>query len=390
MTNHSYDVLIVGGGVMGCSIAYHLMKAEPKLKVLVIERDSSYEHASTTLSVGGIRIQFSLKENILISLYAQEILRYFEDEMAVEGEKPDIGFRREGYLFLIDREGERGARTTLALQKGLGAEVEWWSPDKIKKEFPLLDVSPWVGGTYGPQDGYLDGYAFLMAYRAKARSLGALFKEGTVSSLEKHGSKMTGVVLTSNERYEAPVVVNAAGAWSAEIANTAGVRLPVEPVKRQVFAFKSSVRLEKPLPLIIPPSNLYFRTETGGLFLVGHSFDDDPVGFDFTWDRKRFEDVLWPELAEIVPAFDSLKLVRGWAGLYDVNRLDGNSILGPWPEVKGLYIVCGFSGHGLQQAPAVGRYLSELILEKKPSMDLSIFGPARILEGRPLSETGLV
>jgi len=390
MANHSYDVLIVGGGVMGCSIAYHLMKAEPKLKVLVIERDSSYEHASTTLSVGGVRIQFSLKENILISLYAQETLRYFEDEMAVEGEKPDIGFRREGYLFLIDREGERGARTTLALQKGLGAEVEWWSPDKMKKEFPLLDVSPWVGGTYGPQDGYLDGYAFLMAYRAKARSLGALFKEGTVSSLEKHGSKMTGVVLTSNERYEAPVVVNAAGAWSAEIANTAGVRLPVEPVKRQVFAFKSSVRLEKPLPLIIPPSNLYFRTETGGLFLVGHSFDDDPVGFDFTWDRKRFQDVLWPELAEIVPAFDSLKLVRGWAGLYDVNRLDGNSILGPWPEVKGLYIVCGFSGHGLQQAPAVGRYLSELILEKKPSMDLSIFGPARILEGRPLSEAGLV
>ena len=375
---------------MGCSIAYHLMKAEPKLKVFVIERDSSYEHASTTLSVGGVRIQFSLKENILISLYAQETLRYFEDEMAVEGEKPDIGFRREGYLFLIDREGERGARTTLALQKGLGAEVEWWSPDKMKKEFPLLDVSPWVGGTYGPQDGYLDGYAFLMAYRAKARSLGALFKEGTVSSLEKHGSKMTGVVLTSNERYEAPVVVNAAGAWSAEIANTAGVRLPVEPVKRQVFAFKSSVRLEKPLPLIIPPSNLYFRTETGGLFLVGHSFDDDPVGFDFTWDRKRFQDVLWPELAEIVPAFDSLKLVRGWAGLYDVNRLDGNSILGPWPEVKGLYIVCGFSGHGLQQAPAVGRYLSELILEKKPSMDLSIFGSARILEGRALSEAGLV
>jgi glycine/D-amino acid oxidase-like deaminating enzyme len=390
MTNHSYDVLIVGGGVMGCSIAYHLMKAEPKLKVLVIERDPSYQYASTTLSMGGVRIQFSLKENVLISLYAQKTLKHFEEEMAVEGDKPDIGFHREGYLFLIDGEGEKQARSSLALQKELGAEVEWWSPDKIKKEFPLLDVSLWVGGTYGPQDGYLDGYAFLMAYRAKARSLGALFENGTVSSLEKHGSKMTGVVLTSNERYEAPVVVNAAGAWSAEIANTAGVKLPVEPVKRQVFAFKSSVALEKPLPLIIPPSGLYFRTETGGLFLVGRSFDDDPVGFDFTWDRKRFQDVLWPELAEIVPAFDSLKLVRGWAGLYDVNRLDGNSILGPWPEVKGLYIVCGFSGHGLQQAPAVGRYLSELILEKKPSLDLGIFGPTRILEGRPLSEAGLV
>jgi len=390
MTNHTYDVLIVGGGVMGCSIAYHLMKAEPKLNVLVIERDPSYQYASTTLSMGGVRIQFSLKENVLISLYAQHTLKHFEEEMAVEGEKPDIGFHREGYLFLINREGEKEARSSLALQKELGAEVEWWAPDKMKKEFPLLDVSLWVGGTYGPQDGYLDGYAFLMAYRMKARSLGALFENGTVSSLEKHGSKITGVTLTSHERYEAPVVVNAAGAWSAEIANTAGVKFPVEPVKRQVFAFKSSVALEKPLPLIISPSGLYFRTETGGLLLVGRSLDNDPVGFDFTWDRKRFQDVLWPELADIVPAFDRLKLVRGWAGLYDVNRLDGNSILGPWPEVKGLYIVCGFSGHGLQQAPAVGRYLSELILEKKPSLDLSIFGPARILEGRPLSEAGLV
>ncbi len=390
MSNLSYDVLIVGGGLMGCSIAYHLMKTEPKLKVLVIERDPSYEHASTTLSMGGVRIQFSLKENVLISLYAQESLRHFEEEMAVQGEKPDIGFHREGYLFLINREGEKEARTSLAMQKGVGAQVEWWSPDQIKKEFPMLDVSPWVGGTYGPQDGYLDGYAFVMAYRAKARSLGAMFENATVSSLEKHGGKITGVALGSGKRYEAPLVVNAAGAWASELAKTAGVRLPVEPVKRQVFAFKSSVVFEKPLPLVILPSGLYFRTETGGLLLVGHSFDDDPVGFDFTWDRKRFQDVLWPELAEIVPAFDSLKLVRGWAGLYDVNRLDGNSILGPWPEVKGLYIVCGFSGHGLQQAPAVGRYLSELILEKKPSLDLSIFTPTRILEGRPLSEAGLV
>jgi len=390
MTDHSYDVFIVGGGVMGCSIAYHLMKADPKLKVLVIEKDPSYQYASTTLSMGGVRIQFSLKENVLISLYTQHLLRHFEEEMVVEGEKPDIGFRREGYLFLIDPKGEERARSSLALQKELGAEVEWWSPDQIKNEFPMLDVTPWAGGTFGPQDGYLDGYAFLMAYREKARSLGALFMNATVSALEKHRGKITGVALSSNERWEAPVVVNAAGAWAAEIAETAGVKLPVEPVKRQVFAFKSSVVFEKPLPLVILPSGLYFRTETGGLLLVGHSFDDDPVGFDFTWDRKRFQDVLWPELAEVVPAFDSLKLVRGWAGLYDVNRLDGNSILGQWPDVKGLYIVCGFSGHGLQQAPAVGRYLSELILEKEPSLDLSIFGPERVLEGRPLSEAGLV
>ena len=175
---------------------------------------------------------------------------------------------------------------------------------------------------------------------------------------------MSGVKLASGEKLDSRVIVNAAGAWSTEVAKTAGVDLPVEPVKRQVFAFKPAVTFGKLLPLIIGPSGIYFRTETGGLVLVGRSFDDDSVGFDLTWDRNRFQNILWPELAEIVPAFDSLKLVRGWAGLYDVNRLDGNAILGQWPELKGLYIVCGFSGHGLQQAPAVGRYLSELILEK--------------------------
>lgn len=390
MNDNSCDVLIVGGGVMGCSIAYHLMKAEPKLDVIVIERDPSYQYASTALSVGGVRVQFSLKENILISLYTLGVLKHFEEEMAVGGEEPDIGFRQEGYLFLIDPEGEKEARASLALQRELGAEVEWWSPDDIKKRFPLFETSRWVGGTFGLRDGYLDAYAFLMAYRAKARSLGAKFIDGHVVFLEKREASIRGVKLVSGEKLESKVVVNAAGAWSAEVAKTAGVKLPVEPVKRQVFAFKPAVTVNRSLPLVIAPSGLYFRTETGGLILVGRSFDNDQVGFDFTWDRKRFEEVLWPEIAEIVPSFDSLKLVRGWAGLYDVNRLDGNAILGEWPECHGLYIVCGFSGHGLQQAPAVGRYMSELILGQKPNLDLNIFSPERIPEGQPLSESGLV
>ena len=390
MNGNSYDVVIVGGGVMGCSIAYHLKKADPRLKLVVIERDPSYQYASTTLSMGGVRVQFSLRENILISMYALQVLKHFEEEMSVEGEKPDIGFHQEGYLFLIDREGEKAARSSLALQKELGAEVQWWSPDELKERFSLLDASRWVGGTFGPKDGYLDAYAFLMAYRAKARSLGAEFINDNVVSLEKQGGTLSGVKLASGKKLESRVVVNAAGAWSTEVAKTAEVKLPVEPVKRQVFAFKSAVALDKPLPLIIPPSGHYFRTETGGLLLVGRSFDDDPVGFDLTLDKSRFQNILWPELAELVPAFDSLKLVRGWAGLYDVNRLDGNAILGQWPELRGLYIVCGFSGHGLQQAPAAGRYLSELILGITPSFDLGIFSPVRILEGRPLSEAGLV
>jgi glycine/D-amino acid oxidase-like deaminating enzyme len=164
----------------------------------------------------------------------------------------------------------------------------------------------------------------------------------------------------------------------------------VQPVKRQVFALDTAVKPQGSLPLTILPSGLYFRTETGNLILLGKSLEDDPVGFDFTWDQKRFTDLLWPELAEFVPAFDTLKVVRGWAGLYAVNTLDSNAILGEWPELKGFYLANGFSGHGLQQGPAVGRYISELILGMKPALDLSIFTPLRVLENKPLSEGGIV
>ena len=185
-------------------------------------------------------------------------------------------------------------------------------------------------------------------------------------------------------------MVNCAGAWAGQLASTAGVKIPVQPVKRQVFALDTKIKPEGPLPLTILPSGLYFRTETGNLILVGKSMEDDPVGFDFAWDKRRFTELLWPELAEFVPAFDSLKVVRGWAGLYEVNTLDSNAILGEWPELKGFYLANGFSGHGLQQGPAAGRYISELVLGVKPVLDLSIFSPQRILENRPLSESGIV
>ena len=170
----------------------------------------------------------------------------------------------------------------------------------------------------------------------------------------------------------------------------AGVEIPVLPVKRQVFVLDTAVKPDGPLPLTVLPSGLYFRTETGGLILLGKSMDEDPVGFDFNWDDKRFMEVLWPELAQFVPAFDTLKLIRGWAGLYAVNTLDGNAILGEWPGLKGFFLANGFSGHGLQQAPAVGRYLTELIIGLSLTLDLSTFRPERILEKRPLSEKGLV
>ena len=389
-TDKVYDVIIVGGGIMGSATAYYLMKADPTLNVAVIERDAAYTQASTTLSMANVRIQFSLKENVQISLYTQQVLKNFEEDMAVEDQKPKIYYRQEGNLFLVDAAEEAAARRAFDMQKDLGCQVQWWSPQTIREHYPLYEPEGFIGGTFSPDDGYIDAYAVLMGYKAKSRSLGATYIQDEVVTIKKTQKNVAGAELAAHGQLNAAFVVNCAGAWAADVAKTAGVKLPVVPTKRQVFALDTAVKPTGPLPLTILPSGLYFRSETGGLILLGKSLQEDPVGFEFTWDDKRFLELLWPELAEFVPAFDRLKLVRGWAGLYAVNTLDGNAILGQWPELNGLYLANGFSGHGLQQGPAVGRYLSELILKKPLSLDLFIFSPQRILDNRALSENGLV
>ena len=390
MSIKTYDIIIIGGGIMGSAAAYYLTKMDHSLKVAVVERDPTYARASTALSMSNVRIQFSLKENIQISQYAFEVLERFEDEMAVDGREPKIYYHREGNLFLVDENNQAQARSAFDLQKSLGCRIEWWTPQQIKERFALYETDNFLGGTYGPDDGHFDAYAALMGYKAKARSQGAEYLTHDVDKIMNRSDRVTGVRLASGESLGAGYIINCAGAWAAQVAATVDVNLPVVPVKRQVFTLDTAVKPQGPLPLTVLPSGLYFRTETGGIILLGKSMAEDPTGFQFNLDDKRFMEILWPELAEFVPAFDRLKLVRGWAGLYAVNTLDGNAILGEWPEVQGLLLANGFSGHGLQQAPAVGRYLAELVLKRPFSLDLSIFGPDRILENRPLSEGGLV
>lgn len=388
--NRTYDIILVGGGIMGSSTAYHLRKTDHTLKVAVIEKDPTYARASTTLSMANIRVQFSLEDNVRISMYGLDILERFEEEMVVDGDRPSIAFHQVGNLFLVDESGRQLAENALAMQKHLGCRVEWWSPAEIRKYYPLYDPSRMVGGTFGPRDGHFDAYAVLMAYKAKGRAMGVRYIKDEVMEILKDRNRVKGVRTASGEELRAGIVINCAGPWASRLAETVGVKIPVIPVNRQVFALKPAVQPQGPLPLTILPSGLYFRTETGGLILLGKSLEEDAIGFDFSWDDKRFTEMLWPELAEFVPAFDTLKLIRGWAGLYAVNTLDYNAILGEWPELKGLYLANGFSGHGLQQGPAVGRYLMELILGRPLSLDLSGFGPERILENRPLSEGGIV
>lgn len=390
MASTKFDVIVIGGGVMGGSTAYHLVKNNQGIKVAVIEKDPTYQRASSTLSMGNVRIQFSLKENILISLYAFQAYESFEEEMEIDGDRPSISYKREGNLFLYDQATIEAGREAFELQKSLGCPIQWWSPDQAREAYPLYKTDGFVGCAFGAMDGHIDGYSVVTGYKNKARSLGARYFNDEVVKIDVSQGGIDGVRTASGEHFQAPIVVNCAGAWAADVGRAAGIDIPVAPTKRNVYSLDTAVKPEGPLPLTILPSGLYFRTETGGSILLGKSLPEDPVGYDFVWERDRFQDVLWEELAEFVPAFDTLKLTRGWAGLYEVNTLDGNGILGQWPELKGFYLANGFSGHGLQQGPAVGRYLSELILGLTPLLDLTLFSPRRILENKPLSEGGIV
>ena len=387
MTDSRYDVIIVGGGVMGCATAYYLLKYDPNLNVAILEMDPSYEKASTPLSDGNTRIQFNIKENIQISQYGLEVLARFADEMAVEGERPDPAFRQQGNLFVLDAASHEESHDGLLLQQSLGCEVHWLTPEEVQAHYPLYNLKDCVAGTFGPQDGTMSPLAILMGYKKKAISLGAKYLQAEGVEVCRTENRVTGVKLASGESLSSPIVMNAAGAWAPRLAKTAQIALPINPTKRQVTVVETPARPEKILPLLFLPSGLYCIHESEGVFTVGKSFPSDYVGYDFRWERNTFEAAVWPELVDYIPSFDRLKVLRGWAGLYEVNTLDGNAILGEWPELSGFFLANGFSGHGFQQCHAVGRYIAELMLRQQLTLDLAIFSPQRILENKPVFES---
>jgi glycine/D-amino acid oxidase-like deaminating enzyme len=387
MGKNTFDVILVGGGVMGCTTAYYLLKKDPKIKVAIVEKDPTYEFSSTVLSDGNIRLQFNIKENIQISQYGLKMLETFAEDMAVGGVKPDVAFRQQGNLFLADEAGKDGTLKGLETQQSLGCPVEWLTPAQIKERFPLFEVDQIAGGAFGYLDGTMDTQAVLMAYKNKAIELGAEFIPGEVLRVLKSDGQVSGIHLASGDELAAKFVINSAGAWAQKIARTVGVELPVDPVKRQVFVLETNAETDSVYPLTVFPSGLYLIQEHDKVFMTGKILPDDPVGFEFDWNRRVFIDQLWPELYEYIPAFEHLKIVRGWAGLYAVNTFDGNAILGEWPQLKGFLLANGFSGHGFQQCHAVGRYLAELILGQTPALDLSIFSPQRILDNKPVFES---
>jgi glycine/D-amino acid oxidase-like deaminating enzyme len=380
-----YDVVIAGGGAMGCATAYYLLRSEPSLDVAVIEPDPSYTRASTTLSDGNVRIQFNLVENIQMSQYAMEVEHSFAADMEVARSRPEVSARHQGNLFMVDGESKPTAMAGLELQQSLGCNVTWLSMEDVAARYPALSSPVLVGGTFGEDDGSVDPSAMLYGYRRKSAQLGATFIETKVTEFARNDGRVSGVVLEDGEPLTAPVVVNTTGAWAGPLAAGVGVEMPLQPVMRNVFVVDTVIDTEG-LPSAFIPSGLYIIPERDRTFLMAWSLPDDPVGYDFVVDRQSFYDRIWPELVHHFPAFDAMEVTGGWAGLYAVNTFDGNAILGEWPTLSGFYVANGFSGHGFQQCHAVGRYLSEVILDLPRSLDLSRLGPERLLRGEPLRE----
>jgi FAD-dependent oxidoreductase domain-containing protein 1 len=380
---HQADVVIVGGGVMGSSVAFHL-KSDPNFtgSVAVVERDPTYARASSALSASSIRQQFSTPLNIHLSRYGIGFLRRAPEFLGV-----DLGLREPGYLFLASTAGEAVLRANHVIQKSEGCAVELLEPAALGWRFPWISTEGVVLASHGTEnEGWFDGPALMQAFRRKASELGAQYIADEVAGLAPHE-----VTLRSGTRLEARTIVLAAGPWSGEVAALAGIALPVEPRRRSVFVF--DVRQPPgPMPLTIDPSGTWFRPE--GRFYIGGTTPaegNDPPGAPLEVQHQEWDDMVWPVLAARVPAFEAAKVVNSWAGYYEYNTFDQNGIVGRHPEIDSLIFATGFSGHGIQQSPAVGRAVAELIVHGSyRTLDLRPFSYERISAGRPIRELNVV
>ena len=389
----SSQVVIVGGGVIGSSIAYFLRASDPTVSVTVIERDPSYARSSSALSAASIRQQFSTPLSIQMSLYGIEFLRNIGELLEVDGNRPSIDLHEGGYLFLATPAGDATLRENHALQTNLGADINLMDRRTLKARFPWLNVEDLVSGAFGESgEGWFDGYGLVQALRKKAQSLGARYVAADVTGVVREGRKITHVIAGNGERYPCDTVVNAAGAWARKIAGMMDIDIPVFARRRSIFNVSSPARLEA-CPLLIDPTGVYFRPE-GKTYICGTSpgADNDPDDLPLDEvDHALFDDVIWPTLAHRVPEFEALRVENCWSGYYEYNVFDHNAIIGYHPQIENCVFANGYSGHGLQQGPATGRGVSELILNGRyVSLDLSSLSWQRLLENRPIVEKNVV
>jgi glycine/D-amino acid oxidase-like deaminating enzyme len=383
-------VLVIGGGVIGSAAACFLAR-DFGVRALVFERDPAYRFASSALSASSIRQQFSTEINIRLSQQSLGFLRNIGDELAIDGERPQIGLIEPGYLYLASAAGRAALAANHQVQSRHGADVVMLTAAELKARFPWLEVGDLAGGNLGRSgEGWFDGYSVLQAFRRKAIALGARFIAGEVRKLVALGGGMT-AVREDGERVDADAVLIAAGAWSAPLAVQLDFDLPVAPRKRDVFVFDSPARLPD-CPLVIDPSGFWFRPEGRGFIAGAPPRGEDRDGAPLEdIDHALFDDVIWPALAARVPAFEALRVTRAWAGYYEYNTFDQNGLVGRIPGHERAFVACGFSGHGMQHAPAVGRGIAELIATGGyRTLDLTPLSPARVSANAPLIERNVI
>ena len=372
------EIVIIGGGIMGVSTAYFLAK-RGQTDVILIERDLLAQ-ASTGLCVGGIRQQFSHPGNILLSQETIHFLQNFEEEFQTK-----IDFHQAGYLFITQEQKTWEAFCEcVKIQRQFKVPVEILSPDEVKHRWPYIEVKKLRGGIFGPEDGYVDPYDVTMAIASKARKLGITIRERTEAiDIRLVNGRVTGVETTEGP-ISSKIIVNTAGAWGGEIGSMVGVDLPVQPYRRQVFITKPFDVLPRPVPMIIDQdTQFYIRGYAPGI-LIGMTDLDEPPSFHTHVDRGFLEKLTAVAL-ERVPALAKAEILRGWGGLYAMTP-DENPIIGEIPEIEGFFCATGFSGHGFQHGPAVGRILSDLILDGKARFKLAPFSYDRFKKCKKTTE----
>ncbi|MGN6144853.1 MAG: NAD(P)/FAD-dependent oxidoreductase [Mesorhizobium sp.] len=393
----AYDIVIVGGAVVGSSSAYWLSQAlGGSASILVVERDSSYEFSSTALSTSAIRQQYSNPINVKISQFGIETIRRFPELMAPffpNEPAPDLGFREHGYLYCCSPEGVEAAMARVELQRSLGAHTVFLDPGALKERFPWLNVEDLGGGSWGSrEEGWFDSMGMLNGFRRAARGSGVEYIDNAVVGLDMADGRVAAARLATGETISCGTLVNAAGPRAQQVAAMAGLSIPVAPYKRYSFVFSSATPIPGRMPNVIDLSGTFVRPE-GELFLTGNTPQGDgPADYDdFEMHHEEFDDYIWPALWHRIPAFDALKVQTCWTGHYEYNMLDHNGIVGFHPQVTNFMFANGFSGHGLQQSPAVGRAVSELVVHGSfQTLDLSPFSYERIQRNEPFLEEAVI
>lgn len=385
------DVVIAGAGIMGCAAAVELLTASPGTHVILVEPDPTYAKASTGQGTGGVRQLFTRPENILLSQYTLDVIEDWERWAAgPEGAAiPALNWRPNGYLFVAGAQDADRLQTDLEIQRAHGVDARWLDPAELADRYPEIHSTDLAGAVLSPRDGWLDPNAFFDGVRAKAARLGATFLTDRVVGFEIAGTAVRTVRLASGRTLDPAYTVNTAGVRAPGLAAEAGMSLPVEPMRRHEHYVETEADLNH-LPFLKDVRGLAVHAHRDGLS-VGLVDFDHPGGEDFTVDPSYYDRAVAPSLAHRFPGTGRTTERSTWTGLYDINRLDGNMILGNWPgRLDNFFVASGFSGHGFMHALGVGRALAELILKGEyATLDLSRMGYERVLSGRPYAELGI-